>query len=82
MKRANRHFLSFRLKEITETTWLELHLGNNVVMREELIKSVDIQQREMIKRLDHIVNEEQQKCKYKLLNETVLKCNDLKRFFA
>ncbi|MCZ8498934.1 hypothetical protein O9929_16545 [Vibrio lentus] len=29
-------------------------------MREELIKSVDIQQREMIKRLDHIVNEEQQ----------------------
>ncbi|PAU36857.1 hypothetical protein CKF94_17940 [Vibrio coralliilyticus] len=82
MKRANRHYLSFHLKEITETTWLELHLGNNVVMREELTKCVDIQQREMIKRLDHIVNKEQRKCKYKLFDETVLKCNDLKRFFA
>ena len=82
MNRENRHFLSFRLKEITETSWLELHLGNNVVMREELTKSIDIQQREMIERLDHIVNEEQRKCKYKLLDETILKSDDLKRFFA
>ncbi|PKH59335.1 hypothetical protein CXF83_21810 [Shewanella sp. Choline-02u-19] len=73
--------MTFHLNRAADSTWLELYSNENVVMREELSNDIEQQKRDMINRLKFIVNEEQRRCKYKLVDKATLE-NNLKRFFA
>jgi hypothetical protein len=73
--------MTFNLNRVADSTWLELYGNGNVVMREELSNDIEQQKRDMINRLKFIVNEEQQRYKYKLVDKATLESN-LKRFFV
>lgn len=72
--------LSFKIRELSEISWLELCLGGQLIMREVLSKEIESHKKEMLARLNYIVNEEQKNCKYRLLDKSIVK-NELKRFF-
>ncbi|TOF66087.1 hypothetical protein [Vibrio parahaemolyticus] len=73
--------MNFHIKSVADSTWLELHINDNVIMREELAADSDAQKQDMKSRLEYIVKVEQRKNVHKLVADHLLD-NDLTRFFA
>lgn len=73
--------MNFYINRVADSTWLELHINGNVVMRDELAEDCEAQIRDMKSRLEYIVKVEQRKNVHKLVADHLLN-NDLTRFFS
>ncbi|TOD77813.1 hypothetical protein CGJ57_08745 [Vibrio parahaemolyticus] len=73
--------MNFHINRVADSTWLELHINGNVIMRDELAKDYEAQIQDMKSRLEYIVKVEQRKNVHKLVADHLLN-NDLTRFFA
>ncbi|ELX4199079.1 hypothetical protein QJ367_003365 [Vibrio vulnificus] len=73
--------MNFYINRVADSTWLELHINGNVIMRDELAGDCEAQMRDMKSRLEYIVKVEQRKNVHKLVADHLLD-NDLTRFFA
>lgn len=73
--------MNFYINRVADSTWLELHINGNVIMRDELAEDFEAQIRDMKSRLEYIVKVEQRKNVHKLVADHLLN-NDLTRFFT